>query len=264
VKGVHLARHRDADSPAEDNVDERVLDTDIPDSGADVPDEPVDDESADDDGDDGDDAPGLSWPRVAVLGASLMFLGFALATFLGRDTPPGPGTVDVGFYQDMISHHDQALRLSSLELTNGSDPVVKGFAQEVITFQSYEIGVMEQALAEWGYTRADRSDRAMTWMGMDVTPDRMPGMATEDDIDRLADTEGSDTDALFLELMATHHAGGLHMAQVAATQAKSDHVRILAERMSRNQAIEISEYARTAERLGLPVDIERVPLPDDE
>jgi uncharacterized protein (DUF305 family) len=288
VKGVHLTRHRDDTQSSDDaNADERVPGTDLADvdegqdtgdaaagaevaedsevpevdAGGDGPDEPGD---GHDDDDDGDFVAGLSWGRVAVLGAALLFFGFALATFLGRDTEPGPDSVDVGFYQDMVTHHDQALRLSSLELTNGSDPVVKGFAQEVITFQSYELGVMERTLAEWGYTRADRSDRAMAWMGMDYAPDQMPGMATEDEIDALADTEGTDTDAMFLDLMAAHHAGGLHMAQTAAVEADSDHVRALAERMSRNQAIEINEYARTAERLGLPVEIARVPVPDED
>jgi uncharacterized protein (DUF305 family) len=273
VKGVHLTRSRDDTESSDDaNVDERVSDTDrdddqggaeVPelDAGGDDPDEPGDDE---DDDDDGEYVAGLSWGRVAVLGAALLFFGFALAMFLGRATEPGPDSVDVGFYQDMVTHHDQALRLASLELTNGRDPVVRGFAQEVITFQSYELGIMERTLAEWGYTRADRSDRAMTWMGMDAAPDQMPGMASEDDIDRLADTEGRDTDALFLELMANHHAGGLHMAQTAAADADADHVRALAERMSRNQAIEINEYARTAERLGLPVEIARVPVPDED
>lgn len=212
--------------------------------------------------DDGDVVSGLSWPRVAVLGLALMFLGFAVATYVGRDASPGPDSIDVGFYQDMISHHDQALRMASLELTNGSDPVVKGFAQEVLTFQSYELGVMERTLAEWGYSRADRSDTAMAWMGMPTSVDRMPGMATEDEIDALADTEGSATDAMFLELMAAHHAGGLHMSQVAGSEAKHDHVRELADRMTRNQSIEINEYAQTAEREGLPVEVPRVPVPE--
>jgi uncharacterized protein (DUF305 family) len=212
--------------------------------------------------DDGGSASGLSWSRVAVLGAALLFFGFAVATFVGRDQPPAAGSVDVGFYQDMISHHDQALRMASLELTNGSDPVVKGFAQEVITFQSYELGVMERTLAEWGYSRADRSDQAMAWMGMPTPVERMPGMASEDQIDELADTEGRDTDAMFLGLMAEHHAGGLHMSEYASREAHADHVRELAERMTRNQSIEINEYAMTAEREGLPVDIQRVPVPD--
>jgi uncharacterized protein (DUF305 family) len=212
-----------------------------------------------------DDGPvsGLSWARVAVLGAALLFLGFAVATFVGRDRPPAADSVDVGFYQDMISHHDQALRMASLELTNGSDPVVRGFAQEVLTFQSYELGVMERTLAEWGYSRADRTDQAMAWMGMPTPVDRMPGMATEDQIDQLADTEGSATDAMFLELMAEHHAGGLHMSETAGREGHLDHVRELADRMTRNQSIEINEYAMTAEREGLPVEIQRVPIPDD-
>ena len=209
---------------------------------------------------DGEVVSGLSWPRVALLGAALLFFGFAVATFVGRDRPPAAGSVDVGFYQDMISHHDQALRMASLELTNGSDPVVRGFAQEVITFQSYELGVMERTLAEWGYSRADRSDIAMAWMGMPSPVDRMPGMATEDQIDQLADTEGSATDAMFLDLMAKHHAGGLHMSEIAGREARFDHVRELADRMTRNQSIEINEYAMTAEREGLPVEIQRVPV----
>ena len=78
-------------------------------------------------------------------------------------------------------------------------------------------------------------------------------MATEDQIDQLADTEGSATDALFLDLMATHHAGGLHMSETAGREARFDDVRELADRMTRNQSIEINEYAMTAEREGLPL-----------
>jgi uncharacterized protein (DUF305 family) len=63
--------------------------------------------------------------------------------------------------------------------------------------------------------------------------------------------------------MAIHHAGGLHMAQYAAANADDEDVRELAERMVYNQSIEINEYAQTAERLGLDVEIARVPLPDE-
>jgi uncharacterized protein (DUF305 family) len=264
VKGVSLTTQDDAVAPAD--VDDEH---DSGDAGAYGSDGPGDADGGGADEIDGevdvdDEGPlsGLPWSRVAVLGVALLFFGFAVATFVGRDQPPAAGSVDVGFYQDMISHHDQALRMASLELTNGSDPVVKGFAQEVITFQSYELGVMERTLAEWGYSRADRSDQAMAWMGMPTPVDRMPGLATEDQIDQLADTEGRDTDALFLELMAKHHAGGLHMSETAGREAHFDHVRELADRMTRNQSIEINEYAMTAEREGLPVEIQRVPVPD--
>jgi uncharacterized protein (DUF305 family) len=213
-----------------------------------------------------DDEPvpvGLSWPRVAVLGAALTFLGFALAVFLQRDTPPGESSVDVGFVQDMISHHEQAIELSSMESGNGSNATVRVFASEVLIFQSRELGVMDQMLHEWGYSRGDRSNQAMTWMDMAPVPvEEMPGMIPEDRVDEMRGARGAQADALFLELMAEHHVGGLHMAQYAAENADDHDVRELAATMARNQALEVNEYAQTAERLGLPVTIERVPVPE--
>lgn len=213
--------------------------------------------------DDDDPAPsGVSWPRVAVLGAALVFLGFAAGLFVSRDQPPGKDSVDVGFYQDMISHHEQALELSSLALSNADDPTVRGFAAEVLIFQSREIGMMETALHDWGTSREARPDTAMDWMGMTPVPvDQMPGMVSEDEIDQLRQARGAEANGLFLTLMAKHHAGGLHMAEYAANQAEDHDVRALAQLMAYNQAVEINEYAQTAERLGLPVQIERVPVP---
>jgi uncharacterized protein (DUF305 family) len=212
-----------------------------------------------------EDAPpsGLSWPRVAVLGIALAFLGFALAVFVQRDTSPGADSVDVGFLQDMISHHEQAIVLSGLEQTNGSDLTVRAYATEVLIFQSQEIGMMDQMLHEWGFSRADRSDEAMAWMGMTPVPvDEMLGIIPEERVDELQQARGADADGLFLELMAEHHVGGLHMAEYTAEHADDHDVRRLAMRMARTQAIEINEYAMTAERLDLPVTIERVTVPE--
>jgi uncharacterized protein (DUF305 family) len=207
---------------------------------------------------------GLPWPHVAVLGAALAFLGFAVAVFLGRDQPPGAGSVDVGFAQDMATHHEQALDLALIELANGADPTVRSFASEVLMFQSRELGMMEQVLHEWGYSRDDRAEEAMAWMeGMEPVPvEQMLGMLTADQIADLQAAEGAEADALFLELMAEHHLGGLHMAEHAAGRASDGDVRDLAARVWRNQSIEINEYAMAAERLGLPAEIERVEVPD--
>jgi uncharacterized protein (DUF305 family) len=205
---------------------------------------------------------GLSWPRVVVLGMALAFLGFALGVFVTQDRAPGSGSVDVGFYQDMITHHDQALQMASLALDRVEDPTVSGYAQEVLAFQEYEIGVMERTLHEWGYTRADRSEEAMAWMGMPVPVEQMDGLISEEQMTALRQARGPEAEALFLDLMAEHHAGGIHMASYAAEEASDHDVRELASRMARNQSVEINEYAQTAERLDLPVEIPRVPVPD--
>jgi len=251
-----------------------VLETEA-DADADMDADEIPPELAEGDGDDGDgaadeedpgegdDAPaGLPWSRVAVLGAALTFLGFAVAVFVTRDSPPTRGSVDVGFYQDMISHHDQAIQMASLTIPDAADPTVRSFAADVLAFQEYEIGVMERTLHEWGYSRADRPTAAMQWMGMSVSSVAdMPGMATDTEMQQLQDASGSQVDALFLQLMATHHRGGLHMAEYAAANAGNHDVRVLAQRMARNQAIEINEYAMLADRLSLNLDIETVEVP---
>jgi uncharacterized protein (DUF305 family) len=221
-----------------------------------APDEPALGES------DGDDAPaGLSWGRVAVLGLALAFLGFAVGFVATRDRPPGASSADVGFLQDMLTHHDQALQVATLTDAYGEDPVVRSYAREVLTFQSYEIGVMTQMLAEWGYTRDERSDEAMAWMGMAVPVERMPGLLTDDQLDEVREARGPELDGLFLELMAEHHRGGLHMAQEGAALADDDGVAELAARIGRNQAGEINEYRVLAEEMGLDIEIDPPAVP---
>ena len=199
---------------------------------------------------------GAAWPRSRVLGlgAALLFLAGAVGYYLGTadaDDAPGRSSVDVGFLYDMIAHHSQALELSSLELGGGEEDQVKVFAEEILQFQSYEIGLMEAYLSRWGHDPDDRPERAMTWMGTDVAPASMPGMASDADVDALAAAEGRDADARFIELMTLHHEGGVHMAAHAADHASDPSVRRLAEVVERNQRIEIRELEATREALGL-------------
>jgi uncharacterized protein (DUF305 family) len=223
-----------------------------------------------DDGGDGDDredggqgVAGLSWARVAVLGAALAFLGFAVGFFVTRDQPPSADSADVGFLQDMITHHDQALGVAALTVAYGENPSVRTFAREVLTQQSYEVGVMTQMLAEWGFSRDERSDEAMAWMGMPVPVEQMPGLLTDEQLAAVDEARGAELDQLFLELMAEHHRGGLHMAQGGAELADDDEVAELAARLERNQAGEINEYRQTAERLGMDIDIPPADVPPE-
>ncbi len=198
---------------------------------------------------------GLSWPLVVALVVAFAWLGGAFGWFIA-DRPADADSVDAGFCLDMIAHHEQAVEMALLELANGESPVVRGFAQEVVIFQQYEIGRMDEQLADWDMLRQDRGPTAMKWMGMATPADAMPGMATKRQLDQLRETKGAAADALFLDLMAEHHRGGLHMAGYAAQHAKDGDVRALAGVMKRNQSIEINEYRATALRLGFDIEIE--------
>ena len=169
-----------------------------------------------------------------------------------QDRPPGRDSVDVGFLYDMIAHHEQALSMSNVEDAVGAEERARTFAREVVLFQSYEIGLMEQKLRAWGYERADAPDRAMEWMGRGVAATDMPGLASEDEMATMLEVSGRDADALFLALMKDHHRGGVHMAEYAARRAGDPDVRELAARMAANQQTEIREMDAAGKEMGLP------------
>jgi uncharacterized protein (DUF305 family) len=72
-----------------------------------------------------------------------------------------------------------------------------------------------------------------------VPLDRMPGMATPEQLSQLHAATGPAADQLFAELMIAHHEGGIHMAEQAAQHAGRADVRLLAKRMAGNQRGEI-------------------------
>jgi uncharacterized protein (DUF305 family) len=242
-----------------------AMDADVESSPAEVDDDggagaDVDEEVETDLDEDGGPG-GLSWTKVAVLGAALAFFGFAIGVFVTRDRPPGADSADVGFLQDMITHHGQALEVSRLVEQYGEDPTVRSFATDVLTVQSYETGVMTEKLRNWGFTPSDRSDQAMAWMEMPVPVDQMPGLLTDEEMAEISQARGTELDQLFLERMAEHHRGGIHMAQAATQLVDDDDIRALAERMVRNQSSEINEYRGTAQALGFDIEIEPAPVP---
>ena len=113
---------------------------------------------------------------------------------------------------------------------------------------------MDQQLANWGQAQERPGTTAMAWMGMPVDAADMPGMASEAEIAALGEARGHDADALFIPLMQEHHRGGVHMAEYAAENAESEFVRTLAERMARNQRIEINALEGARLRANLPAN----------
>jgi uncharacterized protein (DUF305 family) len=218
---------------------------------------PTTEESPPDATDPGDDAPAASPPSrawllpAAIVVVALCALSGTVGFVLGTGRPPGRGSVDVGFLLDMSVHHEQGTALANLDLINGGSEDVQVYAREVLRDQSYEIGLMQFQLGEWGYTREEAGPRAMAWMGMPLPLAEMPGMASEEDLELLRAARGRDADRLFLQLMEDHHQGAIHMASYAADHADDEDVRRLAARIARNQELEIEELRAAAARTGL-------------
>jgi uncharacterized protein (DUF305 family) len=194
---------------------------------------------------------GPSWAQVVVLALALAFLGGAVGYVIGKGRPPADDSVDVGFLQDMIDHHEQGVKIARITLAKDDvSPVVRTLAEEVLLLQQREIGLMDARLSTWGKIRGDLDRRAMTWMGMDTTVATMPGMQSDASIAALEAAHGADADRLYLDMMRDHHQGGVHMAQDARRHAGSRWVRDLATRIDRSQTSEIAEYTGIARQMG--------------
>lgn len=198
-------------------------------------------------------------PAQVVLGvAALMFLAGAIGFLLGsRDADadmPSADSADVGFLYDMTAHHRQALLIAGLQLTNGEDPDAMRWARDIVRAQSYEIGLMEMRLGTFGHDPGDAPATAMGWMGMSMSVDAMPGLASEEELTALRNASGADADALFYALMIDHHLGGVAMADEAADRANDDWVAETAATMAAIQASEIAEMSADRDRAGHPAD----------
>ncbi len=156
------------------------------------------------------------------------------------------GDVDVGFLQDMRFHHEQAVTMGFLYLDDpGTDTGLRTVARSIVMGQSIEIGRMIQLLRDFDAPEArDVDEPTMRWMGHEGSPDTMPGMATEAQLDELTAADGRQADELFVELMTAHHRGGIEMAEYAAEHAESGEVREAAASMATGQQEEIGEMER--------------------
>ena len=116
---------------------------------------------------------------------------------------PEHTAVDTEFMQGMLVHHGQALAMTALvdERTDSED--VPLLAERITVSQEAEIALIEQWLTDRGEEVPDPTDHA--------THERMPGMATPEQLAALENASGPAFDALFLELMIAHHQGALTM-----------------------------------------------------
>ena len=109
---------------------------------------------------------------VLVVGA----VGGWLARTYWPESHPGRDSVDVGFLNDMSTHHQQAIQMGLTYQQRGSDPVLGQMAREIVVSQAAEVGAMTQILEAWG--EHDPPEQSMAWMGHAGPSQGMPGMAS--------------------------------------------------------------------------------------
>lgn len=140
---------------------------------------------------------------------------------------------DVRFMQNMIVHHAQALVMADLVPDRTEREEIRRLAERITVSQKDEIAMMERWLRDRGEAVASDHHHHAT----------MPGMLSQEELDRLAAARGAAFDRLFLELMIRHHEGALVMVrELFATPGAGEAPEVyqLASEVDADQRMEIA------------------------
>ncbi|GEE00045.1 DUF305 domain-containing protein [Gordonia spumicola] len=165
---------------------------------------------------------------ATMLAALVFVLGIALRPALVSESPAAPSlsAVEIGYLQDMIAHHQQAVTMAQSIDRDGMSVPIRGLSRQMVQEQSGEIGTMIGFLQ-----MADQqiqSSSSMAWMhgrGHDHSSNDdhgMPGSATSDEVASLGSLGGTAAENQFLRLMQRHHYGGIAMTQDLLAYGPSD------------------------------------------
>jgi uncharacterized protein (DUF305 family) len=121
---------------------------------------------------------------------------------------------DVHFMQAMISHHSQAIAMSSLAPSHGANASVRTLAERIINAQQDEIVTMQQWLTDRHQSVPEAKAGPMKMMMNGKEQEMlMPGMLTAEQMHQLDLAKGPAFDRLFLTGMIQHHRGAVSMVQ---------------------------------------------------
>jgi uncharacterized protein (DUF305 family) len=133
---------------------------------------------------------------------------------------------EIMFAQMMIPHHEQAVTMSELALTNTTTPEVLALATAIRDAQAPEITQMQ------------------SWVGDNSGHDghnhdmEMGGMLTAEELQTLASLKGEAFDQFFLASMIAHHEGALDIVDMINDSTNSE-VKTLAANIVKSQSAEI-------------------------
>ncbi|QGN47090.1 DUF305 domain-containing protein [Micromonospora sp. WMMD558] len=180
-----------------------------------------------------------------------LLLGYAGGLLTPRVTRPGDASVEAGFARDMTTHHAQAVEMGLIAFQRGTDQEVRTIGGDIALAQQGDIGTMQTWLRSWGLDPTGSQPR-MAWMpdGTEMVRNGlMPGMATPEQMAQLREAQGKELDVLFLELMITHHLGGIHMVDALLDASDEPDVVQAAQTMKNTQQTELTNLQNALKRI---------------
>ena len=174
---------------------------------------------------------------VLVLGFTALFAS-SLISEKSSDGSEGSefNRQDVMFMNMMIVHHDQAIEMAELSENRTDNENILELSENISKAQSRENEQMRAWMQELGFQAGNHH--------------RMAGMATEEEMSRLENSNGSEFDQLFSELMIEHHRGGIQMAENFKGQGSHQELESMQKRMIDAQQKEIQKMQKWQQKWG--------------
>jgi uncharacterized protein (DUF305 family) len=152
-------------------------------------------------------------------------------------------TYDRNFIANMIAHHQGAVDMAKLALTNAKHQELKDMANDIISAQEAEIAEMTSWQKDWGYPSTS-SDNMMDHGAMGMMDD-MANMTTE-----LEGKTGDEFDKAFIEQMIMHHQSAIDMAAPGEQNAQHQEVKDLTKAIVTAQTKEIQQMKQWQQEWG--------------
>ena len=150
------------------------------------------------------------------------------------------GTIDAHFIEQMIPHHEDAITMANLALTNAKKSEIKQLAQNIVDSQSKEIDEMKGWYKDWYGGEVPQDEQVMGGHGMGGnTGMHMGMMGNETDITRLE--QSADFDRAFIEEMIPHHQMAVMMANMLKNGTNRSEMKQLADDIITAQTDEIDQ-----------------------
>ena len=145
------------------------------------------------------------------------------------------GNIDRHFIEQMIPHHEGAVEMAELALTNSTHAEIRTLATAIIEAQNKEIQDMTAWYQDW-FGRSVSKESTM--MGGMMSQGGMHMGSTQD---VAALKNASDFDKEFIEQMIPHHQMAIMMARMLESGTNRSEMQQLAEDIINSQTKEIQQ-----------------------
>lgn len=150
---------------------------------------------------------------------------------------------DRNFIANMIAHHQGAVDMAKLALTNAKHPELIDMAHNIISTQEKEISDMTTWQKEWGYP-STTADNMMDHSAMGMMESNGSMMT------QLEGKAGDEFDKAFLEQMIMHHQSAIDMAAPGKNNASRQELKDLTTAIVDAQTKEIQQMKQWQQEWG--------------